>query len=517
SLAFPGAAAAAGWAPAAAQPEPDSTELLALPGGEAFSLSAGIEELRVSHRPPGAAFGAPEPVAEPSGGTVRARLVNAGGATLLVWSDEAGAHVTERTAGGDWVLVPGAFGPAFAMPALGAAAGGGTLAAWREGTELRAREQPSGGGFGAVQVVASDLPPAADPRDGDVPPAVTTTEDGFTVVVWGDREFKPRVGEPGEPGYRPATAIGTLRLAARPSGGDWAAPVELATRTMTSDFAEETPSAGYTGISAAPRPGGGWIAAARSFGETTLDGPSGAEVSGSDAVEVREGAVGSVGTGPTYDAGTFDEEMGGEAAPWPLAVDPAGDVAVRWRRLARDGDVVSSAYRPAAGDFPAAPTAPAEMRGTVDVAPLGGARWYWLDAGDVAYFGQPLGLDASPSGLPPAGLAMEGEERLQRLSGDGAGHVFLAAERIGSPPLPLRVYDEVAPALMEVAVPAAATPGQPLRMAARAEDLWTAASVEWDFGDGATATGDGVEHAFAAPGRYTVRVTAVDAAANRTT
>jgi hypothetical protein len=39
-------------------------------------------------------------------------------------------------------------------------------------------------------------------------------------------------------------------------------------------------------------------------------------------------------------------------------------------------------------------------------------------------------------------------------------------------------------------------------------------STAWDFGDGATSTGQATTHAFAQPGRYTVTVTATDALGN---
>jgi uncharacterized membrane protein len=48
-------------------------------------------------------------------------------------------------------------------------------------------------------------------------------------------------------------------------------------------------------------------------------------------------------------------------------------------------------------------------------------------------------------------------------------------------------------------------------------DVWSApVAVSWSFGDGASATGTSVTHAYAHPGTYTVSVTATDAAGNTT-
>ena len=52
------------------------------------------------------------------------------------------------------------------------------------------------------------------------------------------------------------------------------------------------------------------------------------------------------------------------------------------------------------------------------------------------------------------------------------------------------------------------------RMAAAATDRWSPVNVRWSFGDGATASGAAVTHAFGGPGSFTVGVTARDAVGN---
>jgi PKD repeat protein len=47
-----------------------------------------------------------------------------------------------------------------------------------------------------------------------------------------------------------------------------------------------------------------------------------------------------------------------------------------------------------------------------------------------------------------------------------------------------------------------------------ATDRWSGATLSWNFGDGATATGVALSHAYGAPGVYTVTTTATDGAGN---
>jgi PKD domain len=72
-------------------------------------------------------------------------------------------------------------------------------------------------------------------------------------------------------------------------------------------------------------------------------------------------------------------------------------------------------------------------------------------------------------------------------------------------------YD-AAPSLSAVSVPLGALVGQQLSFSASASEPVT---LSWDFGDGATATGSPASQAYAAPGDYTVKVTAQDGAGNQ--
>jgi hypothetical protein len=66
------------------------------------------------------------------------------------------------------------------------------------------------------------------------------------------------------------------------------------------------------------------------------------------------------------------------------------------------------------------------------------------------------------------------------------------------------------PAFDAISIPATAKAGRDVSFSARAHGE-SPVTVTWDFGDGATATGTDVQHAFTHPGSFTVKVTATDA------
>jgi PKD repeat protein len=75
--------------------------------------------------------------------------------------------------------------------------------------------------------------------------------------------------------------------------------------------------------------------------------------------------------------------------------------------------------------------------------------------------------------------------------------------------------DDTPPATT-VSVPASGTVGTPVALGATATDRHSIAGLAWDFGDGSSATGASVTHAYGAAGTYTVKLTATDGSANTT-
>jgi PKD domain len=77
-------------------------------------------------------------------------------------------------------------------------------------------------------------------------------------------------------------------------------------------------------------------------------------------------------------------------------------------------------------------------------------------------------------------------------------------------------FDSSAPGLFSVSVPGTGTTGVAAGFGAAAGDTWSPVSYHWNFGDGGTASGPNVSHAYALPGSYTVTVSATDAVGNAT-
>ena len=147
-----------------------------------------------------------------------------------------------------------------------------------------------------------------------------------------------------------------------------------------------------------------------------------------------------------------------------VAADPAGDATVVWSF----GSSVNAASRPAGGSFgPTTVISNASHTGferpLVEITAAGDALVVW-----------------------PA----------------SANHVAIA------------VNDVSPPTISAIAVPATVETGSAATMSATPTDTWSAASLAWDFGDGAHATGPTVSHAYASAGTKTVTITAADGAGN---
>ena len=68
-----------------------------------------------------------------------------------------------------------------------------------------------------------------------------------------------------------------------------------------------------------------------------------------------------------------------------------------------------------------------------------------------------------------------------------------------------------------MSIPGSGTVGQAVSASVSPFDRWSAvSSTAWNFGDGATASGASVSHAYANPGTYTITVTSTDAVGNAT-
>jgi hypothetical protein len=97
---------------------------------------------------------------------------------------------------------------------------------------------------------------------------------------------------------------------------------------------------------------------------------------------------------------------------------------------------------------------------------------------------------------------------------DDAGDGIITRWKTALGPQDFRGFDAVAPALSGFTAPASLRPGANGGFSAAATDVWGPLTAGWDFGDGQTAPGATVAHAYAAPGSFAAKVTVTDAAGN---
>lgn len=204
----------------------------------------------------------------------------------------------------------------------------------------------------------------------------------------------------------------------------------------------------------------------------------------------------------------------GATAP-RIATAPSGATAVTW--LAAGSMIpfvrVYAATRTPGDDFgaPTAVSPDGELASapTLAIAGTGASLIGWTaeftDVRAVA------GTPGDPSG-PVETLSSGATITTTATAADGAGNGLVAFvdQLDGSPEVVVAGYDAAPPTIDALHVPAEGVAGTSIAMSVDAFDAW-GWTASWDFGDGETATGATVEHAFA-PGEHDVRVTVTDPA-----
>ncbi len=79
-------------------------------------------------------------------------------------------------------------------------------------------------------------------------------------------------------------------------------------------------------------------------------------------------------------------------------------------------------------------------------------------------------------------------------------------------------FDAAGPAIGALSIPSSGGAGQTLAFSVSAADVWSPlGATTWSFGDGQSASGTGVTHAYAKAGSYNVTVSTADVLGNATT
>lgn len=462
-------------------------------------LGTGVQGLFASFRPPGGTFGAPQQIAaEAAGNAVVA--VAADGTAVAAWRIPASVQGTLRYA----VRPPGgSFGPAadvpggdrvYGGPRIGVDGTGTVTIAWVRlnddslGATVEAVTRSASGALSTRQAVSG--PNASLDFDLAVAPsgaAVISYGDGYAVSAALRDAGAATFGAPQPIGAASTGAATFVHAAIAPDGTAGAAWWQCASNGGGNDIR----------VRAAVRPPGGpWGArrdvSAPATGCTTFfDLDAAFDDAGVLTVAWSRDATSgaphlperAATTGP--DATTF-----GPVTPIGETVNSFDPTLVRTA-----GGGLLLAYRVDAGSTyrmkAAARTAGGAWGAAVPIGPAGGT-------GDQLDGENPrLAADAAGDGV-----LLYGSNRNHGSPGDPPNAVLAAG------------FDGAGPVLSGVQIPATAPVGVAAPFTATATDVWSAAAIGWAFGDGGTASGSGVTHAFGAPGAYTTTVTATDALGN---
>jgi hypothetical protein len=493
---------------------------------------------------PATAQAAPGFVPQPSmGGGVHVfnvhTAMNARGDLVVVWlqgptTDVLRVVAAVRPAGGPFGPVQQINDPAetsTGSPDVGIDAQGNAFAIWTGVSQgvraVRYSKAPAGQPFGAPIVIESgqaenNTTIAVSPA-GDLLAAWTFQNNSGATGARADVALpgqalpvKPMDLSPGNPAVDggPAVAFGPNRHGAVVVA--LAAPVA---------GASSPPSVGIATVA----PGSGTLTAETGYSTRSGTGPFATPDVAVDGQGRTVAVFRDTNTGTPTSAGVYAAvrpasgggfagatELSPGATQPHVAADTAGDFTAVWLS---SGGTVQAAPRPAsaatADGFGSAQAIDTSSGGSnnpaVGMDPAGTTVVSWDNGGVVHATHSALGGPLFEQAL--SGSGNTASQPSVTVGGDGAV-AWTGVPSGGQPTVGVEAFDDEAPSLSGVAVPATAQVGVPVAMSASVFDVWGPASVYWQFGDGAAALGTSVAHTYAAEGDYMVTLLAFDAAAN---
>jgi hypothetical protein len=248
---------------------------------------------------------------------------------------------------------------------------------------------------------------------------------------------------------------------------------------------------------------------------------------GEELVEASAKPAGSAAWAKSV-ALTKPETGKGEPAGQQVAIDEHGEAVVVWSRANGVHDFVEASQGRVSSSAWQAPATLSGPGGNVEEAPAIGvnadgnavATWERLSGSDEVIEAA-SGQAATGSWQPPVQLSASGQEAGEsQVALDSQGNAAAAWRRFDGASYIAEAagLDAAGPRLNALAIPDFTFAGAPTAFSVSALDVWSAvASTSWSFGDGASATGASVTHAYGAPGPYAVTLTSTDAVGNATT
>lgn len=432
----------------------------------------------VSSRAPGGTW--EEPLVLASGGRYGRVAANDRGDAVVAWADAQGAWVRSRGAGN------GAWGPPELIVAGDAAIQELTMNA--SGAALISYQL----GVGASSVMFTSVRP--DLQAGWEPPAQVATAAGGS----GFNRFRTAIDDAGNavavwdlspPG--PTWASRLIR------GGSWSSPVELSSSGETTSLSNLALNGRGAGVATwqikigntatiyarfTTDAGATWGApetVAPGFGpKPVIDGTGNATIvfsANSPGGNYIGAATRLFAQGSWMPAVRLSTVMTVMQNPIP-AVNARGDTAVAW-----DGSYdASSAY-------------------VMYAATRRGAEGAWTPQVQLSPFSALSQTSTVDVAVDAEGDAVASWNRSEQVAGGVVGHAEVAG------------FDDAPPRLNGLTVPSTGIADVGLRFAVSPLDVWSAiGATTWNFGDGTTAQGASVSHAYSQPGTYSVTVTTRD-------
>lgn len=468
------------------------------------------------------------------------------GATTAIWEKkntaDAGFHGEAATREpGQQFSSPAQLVGGVTDPQLEMTGSGEAVAVWKRLVNppgnymIEAAFRPPGGAFGAP-VDAAEMPPSVIPNGLQM----SVNDHGDVAIVW----TRP------DPGSAVDPDASFVEASVRLSGGGFSEPERVSLPIVEKQDAIEPAVAidpagdavvvwrYFDGtdqvIEAADRPAAGSFSEPEVLSSSGVDSfePEVAMDGAGNAIAVWE----EVGATETLVRSSFRPQNGdfepaddiseaGESSIGPeIAMTPGGFATVVWTQNEEGESMVQTSSRPAAGSFS---TPPVDLTPTPEsVGPID-THLRMNDAGDAvvawpgrAPGGQPLVKAAIRTGSggafsTPAEVSATSSDFFHPdVAIDAAGNATVIWTRTDGVNLIAQAagYDANPPEMRGLSVPPTGTVGVPVTFTAAPFDVWPLASTEITFGDGLGAPGTTASHAYAAPGVYTVRATAVDAA-----
>ena len=439
-----------------------------------LQLDGGNWIVQESSRPNEGSFSAPIDLSSPGADASDPQLVlNRRGASVVIWQSAQGANQviqasTRQGERGSFDADPGEHsfsGPVDLSAAEGSA--GEPRVAISNGEEAMATWESSNGSNDVIQT--TELNPSTQTWSSPATlsaagqnaaePAVGVSYNGAAALVWrrfnGSNQVVQAVTRKGRGSFSEPQNLSA-------SGADASKP-EVEVQVFGAVAAWESSEAGRESIEESS-----WLETAGEFTEAAELGPAG------PATDLRIDAEGKRITWFEGSVLHYRSQTGFGEFPAPTTTVPLPG-EVDQLNLAGSPDLI---WRALSGSEAAIEALPAGAREPVTVSAagnsasepaIGGYQW-WPDL--AAIWVRPEGADSS---IEVSGLDAEGPTLAQEVFGP-----------------PSRV-------------------GVPISFWALAYDLWSPiVSIEWNLGDGSTASGEKVEHAFCA-GTYWIRYTATNA------